>query len=138
MSQNVVVSASVIAGDINTATQKAQADYDKAVKVQQEPINISNTAIADGEYTFSKYAGYHLDERNLKVGDYQGMLKRPYMRSPLTIKSIMSIGEGIPDATWPGGFNWKVPGTFRGSQGFFELGINPKTNTIYHFNFVDK
>lgn len=64
------------------------------------------------------------------------MLARPYMRSPSIIKNIMSTGKGIPDATWPGGMNWKVPGTFRGSEGIFELGINPKTNVIYHFNFV--
>ena len=48
----------------------------------------------------------------------------------------MSTGKGTPDLTWPGGMNWKVPGTFRGSEGMFELGVNPITNTIYHFNFV--
>ncbi len=48
----------------------------------------------------------------------------------------MSTGKGIPDASFRGGMNWKAPGTFRGSQGFFELGINPETNVIYHFNFV--
>ncbi len=37
-----------------------------------------------------------------------------------------------------GGLNWKVPGTFRGSEGTFELGINPNTNVIYHFNFFNK
>ena len=39
----------------------------------------------------------------------------------------MKTGKGIPDATFKGGFNWKVPGTFRESQGVWELGINPKT-----------
>lgn len=65
-----------------------------------------------------------------------GQLARPYMKSSLTIQEIMSTGKGIPDATFKGGMNWKVPGTFRGSQGIWELGINPKTNVIYHFNFV--
>lgn len=32
--------------------------------------------------------------------------------------------------------NWKAPGTFRGSKGIWELGINPKTRVIYHLNFV--
>lgn len=49
----------------------------------------------------------------------------------------MKTGKGIPDATFKGGFNWKVPGTFRESQGVWELGINPKTKVIYHFNFVN-
>jgi len=48
----------------------------------------------------------------------------------------MSTGPGMPDATFSGGFNWQVPGTFRGSSGTFELGINPESTVIYHFNFV--
>ncbi|WP_370900941.1 hypothetical protein [Chryseobacterium gossypii] len=87
------------------------------------------------EYTFSKHAGKHLNEV-VQRGENAGLLSRPYMRSPFTIKNIMSTGNGVPDATWPGGMNWKVPGTFRGSEGIFELGINPETNVIYHFNFV--
>lgn len=72
----------------------------------------------------------------VKRGPNAGQLSRPYMNSPLTIKEIMSTGKGIPDATFKGGMNWRVPGTFRGSQGTWELGINPRTNIIYHFNFV--
>lgn len=47
----------------------------------------------------------------------------------------LSSGKGVPDAFFKGGMNWKVPGTFQGSKGIFELGINPETNTIYHFLF---
>jgi hypothetical protein len=39
------------------------------------------------------------------------------MKSPLTIQEIMSTGKGIPDATFKGGMNYKVPGSFNGSQG---------------------
>ncbi|MGS2765240.1 hypothetical protein [Sinomicrobium sp. M5D2P9] len=88
-----------------------------------------------GGYTFTKSAGKHLTEV-VKRGENAGQLARPYMKSPLTIQEIMSTGKGIPDATFKGGMNWKVPGTFRGSEGIWELGINPKTNVIYHFNFV--
>ena len=63
-------------------------------------------------------------------------MARPYMNSPLTIQEIMQAGKGIPDATFKGGVNWKVPGVFRGTQGIWELGINPKTKVIYHFNFT--
>jgi hypothetical protein len=69
-------------------------------------------------------------------GENAGQLARPYMKSPLTIQKIMSTGQGTPDAFFEGGMNWKVPGMFRGSHGIWELGINPKTNVIYHFNFT--
>jgi hypothetical protein len=55
--------------------------------------------------------------------------------SMLLQNRIMKSGEGVPDAWFKGGMNWKVPGTFQGSEGTFELGINPETNTIYHFLF---
>ena len=78
--------------------------------------------------------GKHLTEV-VKHGENVGQLARPYMKSPLTIQEIMSTGKGIPDATFKGGLNWRASGTFRGSQGIWELGINPATNTIYHFLF---
>ena len=87
------------------------------------------------EYTFTKTAAKHLTEV-VKRGGNAGQLARPYMKSPLTIQEIMSAGKGIPDATFHGGMNWLAPGTFRGSQGIWQLGINPETNVIYHFNFV--
>jgi hypothetical protein len=55
--------------------------------------------------------------------------------SPSTITNIMKSGKGVPDAYFKGGMNYKVPGSFNGSQGIFEVGINPQTNTIYHFLF---
>jgi hypothetical protein len=88
------------------------------------------------EYTFTKSSGKHLTDVVTK-GANKGQLARPYMKSPLTVKEIMSTGKGTLDATFKGGMNWKVPATFRGLQGIFELGINPKTNIIYHFNFVN-
>lgn len=58
------------------------------------------------------------------------------MKSPSVIEAIMFSAKGVPDATFKGGPNWKVPGTFRGSAGVWELGINPETKVIYHFNFT--
>ncbi|MFZ4863229.1 hypothetical protein ACL9RF_13715 [Sphingobacterium sp. Mn56C] len=97
--------------------------------------NAAKGGVQAAEYTFTKSAGKHLTEVVTK-GANKGQLSRPYMNSPLTIQEIMSTGKGSIDATFKGGMNWKVPGTFRGSQGIWELGINPKTNVIYHFNFV--
>lgn len=85
-------------------------------------------------YTFTESASRHISEVELS-GKFAGLLKRPYMNSPSLIQEIMSAGKGVPDATFKGGMNWKVPGTFRGSQGTWELGINPKTKVIYHFQF---
>ncbi|GAB6870446.1 RHS repeat domain-containing protein [Bacteroides rodentium] len=86
------------------------------------------------EYVYTKTAAKHFSEI-VKKGTYKGEITRPYMNSPLTIQEIMQAGKGIPDATFKGGVNWKVPGVFREAQGIWELGINPKTKVIYHFNF---
>ena len=88
------------------------------------------------EYTYTQTVTNNFMDI-VKKGPYKGELSRPFLNSPLTIQEIMKTGKGIPDATFKGGFNWKVPGTFRESQGVWELGINPKTKVIYHFNFVN-
>lgn len=74
------------------------------------------------DYTFTKSAEKHLTEV-VKRWENAGQLARPYMKSSSTIQKIMSTGKGIPDATFKGGMNCKVPGTFRGSQGTWELGL---------------
>ncbi|MEM9391995.1 MAG: hypothetical protein AAGA02_16065, partial [Bacteroidota bacterium] len=79
-------------------------------------------AIQAGNYTFTKTAVKHL-------------ATRPYMNSPSTITNIIKSGKGVPDQFFKGGMNYKVPGTFNGSEGVYELGINFQTNTIYHFLF---
>jgi len=58
------------------------------------------------------------------------------MKSSLTIEEIMAAGKPLPDPGGiPGGLRWDIPGSLRGSEGIWELVINPKSNTIYHFNF---
>ncbi|MDR1199327.1 MAG: hypothetical protein LBK94_10035 [Prevotellaceae bacterium] len=94
---------------------------------------LTRQAVKEG-YTFTKTAARHLTDP-VKHGKNAGQLARPYMNSPLTVKEIMSVGKGVPDVWFKGGMNYRVPGTFRGSQGIWELGINPNTNVIYHFNF---
>ena len=48
----------------------------------------------------------------------------------------MGVRKPIPDpGKIPEGLRWDVPGTFRGSEGTWELVINPETEMIYHFNF---
>lgn len=93
------------------------------------------SSVSDGKYTYTKTAAKHMDEF-VKSGDFSGELSRPYMKSTLTVENIMKSGVGVKDASYPGGYNWIVPGSYRGSSGYWQLGINPETNVIYHFNFV--
>lgn len=74
------------------------------------------------EYTFTKTAAAHI-------------AKRPYMNSPLLIQEIMATGKGTVDASFKGGLNWRAAGSYNGSQGIWELGMNPETGVIYHFVF---
>jgi RHS repeat-associated protein len=65
-----------------------------------------------------------------------GELARPYINSPLTVRSIMEAGDPVPDPGGvPGGLRWDVPGGFRGSQGTWELVIDQPNNIILHFLF---
>lgn len=58
------------------------------------------------------------------------------MKSPHTINEIMNAGKPIPDPGGiPGGLRWDIPGTFRGSEGTWELVMHPEREIIYHFNF---
>lgn len=103
-----------LSGNLNI---KATVDPFDLVKVQT-----ASEGIKIGEYTLTKTVTNNL-------------ITRPYLNSPHTIQNIMSTGKGIPDAFYKGGMNWKVPGSFNGSNGIFELGINPDTKVIYHFLF---
>jgi RHS repeat-associated protein len=95
------------------------------------------TAVQVGDYTLTDTVAGHLGEEIGGVGDYSGSLSRPYIQSPSTINEIISTGQGVAD---PGGLSgalrYDVPGTFRGSEGTWELVVDPNTKTIYHFNFT--
>jgi RHS repeat-associated protein len=72
---------------------------------------------------------------------------RPYINSPLTIQEITSTGAGASDPGGiPGALRYDVPGTVSRPgatvgapnatiTGTYELVIDPKTNTVYHFLF---
>jgi RHS repeat-associated protein len=101
----------------------------------QVRIKLPPKRVTDSGYTYTTTAGKHLTDR-AKKGEHANRLSRPFMNYSLVIKEIMSAGKGVPDATFKGGMNWKVPGTFRDNTGIWELGLNPETGVIYHFNFV--
>ena len=55
----------------------------------------------------------------------------------VTAQEIQAAGSGVPDpGGLPGALRYDVPGSFNGSSGTYELAIDPKTNTVYHFNLV--
>jgi hypothetical protein len=95
--------------------------------------------------TAAKEVGYKVGDYTLEYGAYKhlndvnklGVFDRPFLRSPNTIGEIISTGKSVPD---PRGManviRYDVPGTFRGSQGTWELVVEPTTKTIYHFNFT--
>lgn len=85
-------------------------------------VSKSVKAIKTGKYTITKTVSNNI-------------ATRPYINSPSTITNIINSGKGVADKFFKGGVNYKVPGNFNGSKGFFELGINHQTNTIYHFLF---
>jgi hypothetical protein len=69
----------------------------------------------------------------------EGKLARPYINSPLTIKSIMQSDSPIADPGGaPGALRWDVPGTFNDDPGRWELVANPRSNTILHMIFTTK
>jgi hypothetical protein len=115
------------------------SSYSKAV--MRIPDMVRSVVLEAGEFTYTKTAANHWAEY-VKTGYRAGLLSRPYMRSPLMIQEIMSTGPGTPDAFFKRGLNWKVPGYFTPDPtkpavaGIWELGLNPDTKIIYHFNFA--
>lgn len=60
---------------------------------------------------------------------------RSYQDSKLLIQEIIESGMPTTDPRGTSGLWWKVEGTFNGTQGFYELLIDPETNTVWHFLF---
>ena len=88
-----------------------------------------------GRFRLTETVARHADDI-VKRGAHAGQPARPYLNSPQTIEQIIQTGRGVPD---PGGvvgtLRYDVAGTFRGSQGTWELVVS-KGNEILHFNFV--
>ena len=48
----------------------------------------------------------------------------------------MEAGKAVPDPGGvPGGLRWDVPGAVNGTQGTWELVIDPKSSKVLHFVF---
>lgn len=60
---------------------------------------------------------------------------RPYQESKLLIGETMEEGAPILDPQGGDALFWKVPGTFNGREGTFEVLIDPESNSVWHFLF---
>jgi RHS repeat-associated protein len=63
---------------------------------------------------------------------------RPYINSTQTIQQIMRASNPMQDLGTANGLKWVVDGAFNGSQGVYELVIDPVTQTILHFLFTSR
>ena len=107
----------------------------KMARIGAKGMHGMENALRVGNFKYTNTAGSHITDL-VKRGPFKGELSRPYMKSPHTVNEIMAAGKPIPDPGGiPGGLRWDVPGTFRGSEGTWELVLHPESEIIYHFNF---
>lgn len=98
----------------------------KMVKAGIKDMRGMENAFKVGNFRFTNSAGCHMSEL-VKRGPFKGELLRPYMKSPHTIHEIMVAGKPIPDPGGiSGGLRWDVPGSFRCSEGTWELVFAPR------------
>lgn len=87
-------------------------------------------------------SGYKVGEYTLTQGVYKHLIEldRPFLKSPLLIKEIISTGKYGPDpkGLLTNALYYRVPGAFSGTEGTWQLLVDPATKTIYHFNFVTR
>ena len=138
---NIIVNGDklVVAGtNISLNAASADALIESVVNFVSGTIsydNMDNTK-SNGESLNNKSNTnkYGIDVDNLQFSEtVQGHTNRPYQNSKLLIKEIIEKESPIPDPQGTGALYWRVEGDFNGSTGIYELLIDPKTNTVWHF-----
>ena len=124
---------------VNVATGKLAFKFfgffGRGKKVKPEVVAPRAVPTQVGKYKLTDTVANHADDV-VKRGPFKGERARPFLNSPHTIDEIITGGKGVPDKFVDGALRYDVPGTFRGRSGIWELVVDPKNNTIYHFNFV--
>ena len=68
----------------------------------------------------------------------QNHLGRPYQDSKLLINEIVKCKPPVLDSRGTNALSWTIDGTFNSSIGYYELVIDPISNTVWHFVFKSK
>ena len=105
-----------------------------------DAVNSVSQTIKAADLRMTKTVSNHINDIIMQ-GNYKGSLARPYIDSNGTnmlIDEIIGSAPPVRDATLAGGLKWVVEGTYRGSEGQWELVIDTISQTIVHFNFVTK
>ncbi len=81
-------------------------------------------------------SNYGIDMDNLNFSNtVQNHTGRPYQDSKLLINEIIESKPPAPDPRGTNALSWTVEGVFNGSTGYYELIIDPTSNTVWHFVF---
>ena len=94
--------------------------------------NIIPESLVSNDMSFGNHYGIDVD--NLKFSNtVMNHTGRPYQDSKLLISEIIESKLPVPDKYGTSALSWTVDGTFNGSSGYYELVIDPKSNTVWHF-----
>ena len=85
---------------------------------------------------FSTSNSHGIDMDNLNFSNtVQNHTGRPYQDSKLLINEIIESMPPMPDSRGTNAWSWTVEGAFNGSTEYYELIIDPNSNTVWHFVF---
>lgn len=96
-----------------------------------EVAAIDSPEVVDDVEEFNR-CGIDVDDLSFSE-TVSGHINRPYQESKLLIKEIINSDEPIPVPQGTNAWHWEVYGTFNGSEGVYELIIDPETNTVWYF-----
>lgn len=105
------------------------------MKLIEERPPVTSETTKGGSF-FSTANNYGIDMDNLNYSNtVQNHIGRPYQDSKLLINEIIESKPPLPDPHGTNALSWTVEGTFNGSTGYYELIIDPESNTVWHFVF---
>ena len=90
----------------------------------------------EGDIGTNAASRYGIDIDNLNFSDtVQNHTGRPYQDYKSLINEIIESKPPIADPQGTSALYWEVDGSFNGSNGIYELLIDPESNTVWHFLF---
>ena len=96
--------------------------------------NMLKNTCESSSYNTARSYGIDIDNLNFS-NTVQNHIGRPYQDSKLLINEIIESKPPVPDPRGTNALSWTVTGTFNGSKGYYELIIDPASNTVWHFVF---